>query len=165
MTDLLAKTVVFTVGGLVVGGIHSAVSYISGPGTQPERSQPELCVPYVSIQQDTQLLETLLELDADFRSLDHVAGVRAIQSIDALVGLRVTVNTKGHEALIGDRAQGCVYFRKAKLSIQRFITRAEYTRQPRQVVYIQRRVRTLMGLLEAHLQSIIMATRDMYIHP
>jgi hypothetical protein len=120
---------------------------------------------YAFLQHDPLLLTTIAELDVDFRTIDHVAGVRAIQAMDELIGLRLLVDTTGHEPQVDDRVKGVVYFRKAREAVQRFITRAEIVRQPRQVVYIQRHVQAIMRQLETHLQAIVMATRDMYIHP
>jgi hypothetical protein len=164
MMDLLMKTAVFTAGGVLVGGLHSTVAYLSGSGPGQEPAH-KLCVSYTFIQCDPLLLSTLVDLDADFQTIDHVAGIRGIRAIDELVGLRMQVDTREYDPMVSDRIKGVVLFRKAKQAIQRFITRAETTRQPRQVVYLQRHVNTIMQQLEVHLQTVVMATREMYIHP
>jgi hypothetical protein len=162
--DLLAKTVLFTAGGVFVGGLKAIVGVISGRNSMHEQTY-QLCTTYSSLQSDPLLLHTLSELDTDFQMIDHVAGIRSIQAIDRLLGLRLQVDDRAYDPVVSDRIKGVVLFRKAKQSIQRFITRAEATRQPRQVVYIQRHVQTIMRQLEIHLQAIVMATREMYIHP
>jgi hypothetical protein len=164
MTDLLAKTVIFTLGGVVVGGLHSVLTRFS-KGEEDQPQSFKLCVTYSFLQRDPLLLSTLAELDVDFQSIDPVAGIRVIRAIDDLVGLRTCVDTQGYDPMVSDRVKGVILFRKAKESVQRFITRAETTRQPRQVVYIQRHVQTIMRQLETHLQAVVMATRDIYIHP
>jgi hypothetical protein len=157
---LLTKTVLFGVGGAIVGALHYTVKFVSDPTTSPQ-----LCIPYVHLQQDSLLLDVLSEIDAEFKQIDHVAAVRTITAIDRLVGLRFELQQRTQEPLMSDRVEGIVCFRKAKQSIQRFISRAEATETPRRAIYLQRHVQTIMRQLDTHLQAIVMSTRDMYMHP
>ena len=157
---MIAKTILFVVGGALVGGLHSALDFVTDT-----RTDPLLCYPYEHIQNDQFILQVLSEIDADFKEIDNVAAVRTIQAIDRLVGLRFELQRKHHEPLMSDRVEGIVYFKKAQQSLQRFITRAEILRNPRRVIYLQRHTQTIMRQLDVHLQSVVMSTRDMYMHP
>jgi hypothetical protein len=157
---MIAKTILFGVGGALVGGLHAALNFITDTKTELL-----LCTPYVHIQRDTLLLQVLSEIDEEFKEIDNVAAVRAIQAIDRLIGLRFELASKNHEPLMSDRVDGIVYFRKAQQAIQRFISHAEILKTPRRVIYLQRHTQTIMRQLDIHLQSVVMSTRDMYMHP
>jgi hypothetical protein len=161
VADMLAKTVLFGIGGAIVGGLHAAVGFVSD--TPPPTVV--LCTPYTNIQEDHLLLQVLCEIDEDFKEIDHVAAVRTIHAIDKLVGIRMSLGRKDHEPVVADRIEGLVCFTKAKQAIQRFISRAEFVKDPRRVIYLQRHTQVIMRQLDAHLQSIVMSTRDMYMHP
>jgi hypothetical protein len=161
MEVVLTKTLLFGAGGIIVGGLHSAMDFISDGA----KTDVILCSPYTQIQKDSLLLKVLSEIDTDFKEIDHVAAVRTIISIDRLVGLRFELQSKVHEPIMADRVEGIVCFRKAKHSIQRFISRAEADKTPRRVIYLQRHVQTIMRQLDLHLQSIVLSTRDMHMYP
>ena len=158
---MLAKTVLFGMGGAIVGGLHAATHFVSDT---PSPNVP-LCTEYTHIQEDPLLLQVLCEIDEDFKEIDHVAAVRTIHAIDKLVGLKMSLGRKDHEPVMADRIEGLVSFTKAKQAIQRFISRAEFVKTPRRVIYLQRHTQVIMRQLDTHLQAIIMSTRDMYMHP
>lgn len=160
MDPLWIKTVLFGVGGALVGAMRVAVDYVTDTSTDII-----LCAPYTELQHDPLLLQVLSEINTEFEAIDPVAAVRTIQAVDALVGLRRSLERRDHEPVMANRVDGIVLFRKAKESIQRFITRVEVTNTPRRVIYLQRHVQTIMQQMDAHLQSIVMSTRDMHMHP
>jgi hypothetical protein len=161
MTDgLITKTLLFGVGGAIVGGLHAVLHLVSDTATETL-----LCTPYEHIQRDSLLLQVLKAIDEEFKEIDHVAAIRTVHAIDKLVGIRVMLERKEQEPVMSDRVAGIVSFRKAKQAIQRFISRAEVEKSPRRVIHLQRHSQTIMRQLDAHLQSIVMATRDMYMHP
>jgi hypothetical protein len=157
---VFTKTVLFGVGGVIVGGLHWVLAFVSDPKTELL-----LCTSYEHIQHDALLLQVLSEIDNEFKEIDHVAAVRTINAIDRIVGLRYELQRKVHQPIMADRVEGIVCARKAKQAIQRFISRAEEVKYPRRVIYLQRHVQTIMRQLDLHLQSIVMSTRDIYIHP
>jgi hypothetical protein len=161
VAEVITKTVLFGMGGAIVGGIHAAVQFISD--TPPPSIS--LCTTYKHIQEDHLLLQILCEIDNDFKEIDHVAAIRTIHSIDKLVGLRMALDKKDYEPVVADRITGLVSFAKAKQAIQRFISRAETILCPRRVIYLQRNTQVIMRHLDVHLQAIVMSTRDMYMHP
>ena len=161
MTELLLKSTVFGLGGILVGATHAISHYISDPTPDVIR----LGAPYISIQTDPVLLQTLHALDTDFRDLHPAAYIRTIQAIDALVGLRISLSDTLYDPILHDRVKGVVYFRRARTSIQRFLCHAEQQRMPRRVIHIQRDLQTIMGRLDEHLQTIVMLTRDIHMHP
>ena len=161
MTELLLKSTVFGLGGILVGATHALSHYISDPAP----GEIQLGAPYTYLQTDPVLLQTLQALDTEFRALHPAAYVRAIQAIDAMVGLRITLSDTRYAPILQDRVKGVVYFRRARTSLQRFLCHAEQHRMPRRVIYLQRDLQTLMGRLDVHLQTIVMLTRDIHIHP
>jgi len=160
MDPTFTKAVLFGVGGAIVGGIHSAWGFIMDKSTDIL-----LCTPYTELQHDSLLLRVLSDINADFTEIDPVAAVRTIQAIDRLVGIRRSLDRREQEPIMSDRVTGFMLFQKAKESIQRFISRAEVTNTPRRVIYLQRQVQTIMQQIDAHVQAIVMATRDMHMHP
>jgi hypothetical protein len=157
---MFTKTLLFGVGGIIVGGLHNVTGGVSNTKTDLK-----LCTPFHHIQQDGTLLGVLHVIDEEFKEVDHVAAVRAILAIDRLVGLRNELQQHLHEPIMADRVEGMLCYKKAKHAIQRFISRAEATKTPRRVIYLQRHVQTIMRQLDLHLQSIVLSTRDMYMYP
>ena len=155
MYELFLKSVLFGFGGVCVGGLRLAADYISDP-VQPI----VLCTSYQALQRDAVLLELLHELDGEMRELDLVAGIRVIHAADQLVTLRYRITA---EPRLTDRVTGILSFVQAKRALQRFITRAEEVYVPRRVILVQRHVQAVLQQLDAHLQAIILATRDVYI--
>ena len=162
-TATLTKTALFGIGGALVGGLHAVLGGRSTP--PPAALKLPLCVPYTHIHLDTELMQTLHAIDPEFTAVDHVAAVRAVLAIDELVGLRMALARKGHEPIMADRVAGLVCFNRAKQAIQRFISQAEVKKMPRRVIYLQRSTQVIMRQLDVHLQAIIMATREIYMHP
>jgi hypothetical protein len=158
---LITKTLLFGVGGAIVGGLHAVLNLV----TDTTETKTVLCTPYECIQSDSLLLKVLSEIDEEFKEIDHVAAIRTVHAIDKLVGIRMLLERKDQEPVMADRVAGIVCFRRAKQAIQRFISRAEIVKNPRRVIHLQRHSQTIMRQLDAHLQSIVMATRDMYMHP
>jgi hypothetical protein len=161
VADMVSKTVLFGMGGAIVGGLHAAVHFVSDTPS-PTVS---LCTDYTHIQEDALLLQVLCEIDEDFKEIDHVAAVRTIHAIDKLVGVRIALGRKDHEPVMADRIDGLLSFKKAKQAIQRFISRAELLKTPRRIIYLQRHTQVIMRQLDAHLQSIFKSTRDMLMYP
>lgn len=160
-SDTVIKTILFGLGGVVVGGLrHLTGSYI---GDTVE--DIDLSVPYVHIQEDPLLLDILYSIRDQFSQIDKVAFIRTIKNVDSLVGLNTTLCKRVRNVNLDDRTNAIDYFRRSKLSIQRFITRAEVVLQAREVIQLQRNVQKLMKQIEFHLQSIVIQTRDIYIHP
>jgi len=158
---MLAKTMLFGMGGVVMGTLHTILRAVSDP-IPPNIT---LGAPYIHLQSDPRVLEILQDLDADFREVDLIAYIRTIQSVDDLVGLRIELSRPNHRPILYDRIQGVVHFRRARASIQRFLSHAEQNRLPRKVIYLQRSVQTLMRHLEEHLRQVMRLTCDIYIHP
>ena len=155
----MMKTLLFATGGALVGGIRA--SYTSGD-TFPE---DDLSEPYLHLQKDVTLLHALRTLDADIQTTDPVAGIRTIVAADALVGLRYALTSRAHPPALSDRVDGLVRFRTAKEAMQRFVTAAEASFPAKEVVHIQRLAVKVIECLEGHLQAVILATREIYIHP
>jgi hypothetical protein len=161
MVDVtITKALLFGFGGVIVGGLHAVLHVVSDTATDTV-----LCTQYEHIQKDSLLLQVLSDIDSDFKEIDHVAAIRTVHAIDKLVGIRGMLDRKEKEPIMADRVEGIVCFRKAKQAIQRFISRAEIVKSPRRVIHLQRHTQTIMRQLDTHLQSIVMATRDMYMHP
>jgi hypothetical protein len=161
VNELITKTVLFGMGGAIVGSLHAAVNFVS----DTPAAVVTLCTTYDHLQEDDLLAQVLCEINEDFKEIDHVAAVRTIHAIDKLVGLRMSLERGEREPNVADRITGMVSFTKAKEAIQRFISRAEITKTPRRVIYLQRHAQVIMRQLDTHLQAIIMSTRDMYMHP
>ena len=156
--DTIVKTCLFGIGGLIVGGMYKIT-------TPVDASEPSILfsdMGYVYIQMDKQLCNVLVEIHQIFIDIDHVAYIRTLKSIDQIIALHQKLLTRGYTPNMQDRVAGIGYFRRTKESIQRFITRAETIRDPREVIYVQRHVKQLMTLLENHMRTIIVSTRDIY---
>jgi hypothetical protein len=152
------KSVLFGLGGVCVGGLR-----LLGQRVTDTETHVQLCATYQHLQRDALLLDILQALDADFQTIDLVAGIKIVHAVDQLLGVRYTLDDAAKGPMLSDRINGIIHFRKAKQAVQRFITRAEQVHQPRNVIYIQRHVQAAMRQLDLHLQSVIMATRDVYL--
>ena len=158
---IVPKMLLFSLGGVFVGGLHATVGYISEPAT----AAVTLCVDYDHLHRDQVLLTTLAEIDAEFYTVDPVAAWRAITAMDKLVGLRMELTGGTRVPTVSDQIMGMEHAARAKRSLQRFVSQVEQVGDPRRVIYIQRRAQGIMTQLASHMESIVMATRDVHIRP
>jgi hypothetical protein len=161
MTELLLKSSLFGLGGLLVGAMHTLSHYV----TDPAPDEIRLGASYRYLQTDAVLLQTLQTLDTDFRDLHPNGYIRTIQALDALLGLRSSLGDPCYEPVVRDRIQGVLYFRAARTALQCFLCRAEKHRSARHVVHLQRDLQTLMQRIDAHLRTVVLLTRDIHIRP
>ena len=157
-SELLTKSVLFGLGGICVGGLR-----LLGQLVTDTETPVQLCATYQHLQRDVLLLDILQALDADFQTIDLVAGIKIVDAVDQLLGVRYALEDAVKGPVLSDRINGIIHFRKAKQAIQRFITRAEQVHQPRNVIYMQRYAEAAMRQLDLHLQYIVMATRDVFL--
>ena len=155
------KMLLFSLGGVFVGGLHATIGYISDPPAPVVK----LCTDYKHLQHDKLLLAVLDEINADFYALDPVAACRAIVAMDRLVGLRLQLDSRKQQPTVDDQIVGMDQSARAKKNIQRFVRQVEQVGDPRRVIYIQRHLKTILTQLASHMESIVMRTRDVHIRP
>jgi hypothetical protein len=156
MTDLLLRGIAYGTGGILVGSLYSLINQLSAVKIST------LSIPCSDIQFNSDLMDLLLILDSDFMRLDRVAYFRAITAMDQILHLRFLIEEDKSLTTIEHRVDAFIHFRKAKISIQRFLTVAEETDNAKNVVHIQGILQRIMKCLEDEMHFILVMTRDLH---
>lgn len=147
----LAKAVVFSLGGVLVGSLHAAAS----------RARPSPREDSDHIQQDSELRQLWSDIMGDFQRMDPVASVRTLQGIEELLALRGDMGTRAPS--IEDRALALDIYTKVKEATGRFMQKVTTNAPPREVVRIQRTLQRILRRVDHHMHYVIIKTRDVHM--
>jgi hypothetical protein len=146
----------FAVGGLLCGAIFQVanMTFKKRVGLRLTSVETE------SLHLDGTLNALFLQLEETVRELDEVAFLRAVDSADRLVFMRMLLHDKKVHPRAEDRVDAFLDFKKCTEELRILRNKIEETYPPKAAVDMVKSIDRIVDTLESHLSAVMLLTSE-----